>query len=495
MQSELRWALLAIGVALIILVVVGVKIKKNRQAGLKEFDDASWHPEEDVLVDELGAGEFSDDLPNLEDAKAYNPNLGIDDAHEPSPNTFPSHAEDPFLEESDVPTLTANNQSGSDLDDVSIASIADDTSDLKLDDVKDAIPVLSARRKIDDSKSVPEFLKKGHGEDLQNQAEPPYQVEEELSDLVDGAHHSYDYPDSISDVMGADDLDVAAALKGGFKTQSEKVEPVLGGVIEPSAEKLEVDTHQEVDEPINGEQASLLFDDEFENQVKKHLEKREAEKKQLLTDSAEPKSKTPEPRYSSVESYEGAQARDKNRQKESDGFKPRYSTVKNLNQEEPVKAEQQEKVVEVPQSVASAVSEHKDPEVIILHIKATDSIGFYGPKIAKTLGEIGMKFGEMGIYHYQSSGQRILSVSNIVKPGYFEPKKLPQFTTPGISMFATVYPNSDMGFIKEVIEKSAQYVNAQLKGVLYDMNHQRINHLASYVSTQMEDIQTIFNEA
>lgn len=466
MQNELRWALLAIGVALIILVVVGVKIKKNRQAGLKEFEDASWHPENDILVDETSnTDEIFNDAPQLEKVGASHPKLDTELDVVPVLNVASEQNNDIPVVSSDV-GLVPSIEGEPKLD----SPMAKDSS--KPDNVPN-LNASSATNKTTPS-LVPKFLTKERDDDFSEQIAPPYHVEKPLSDLVDDAHQSHNSPSAIADVT-ADDLDVAAALTSASEIQ--------------------------IDEVKKGEQTRLLFDDEFENQVKKHLEKREAEKKHAQPEPATPATKntqTPEPRYSTVEAYDVAKSMGKLKPKESDDFKPRYSTVKNLKQDEipePTKKPAQEPVVEPPQSVAAAVSKNKDPEVIILHIKATDSIGFYGPQIAKTLGDIGMKFGDMGIYHYQSSGQRILSVSNIVKPGYFEPKKFSQFTTPGLSMFASVYPDSDMDFVKEVIEKSAQYIRAQLKGVLYDMNHQRIENLASYVGTQMDDIQTIFNEA
>lgn len=130
-----------------------------------------------------------------------------------------------------------------------------------------------------------------------------------------------------------------------------------------------------------------------------------------------------------------------------------------------------------PQSRSQSKSAPKsaktlEQEVVVLHIKANDSIGIYGPELIAALEEMGMKFGEMDIYHYQSGGKRILSVANMVKPGTLNPEEMAGFTTPGISLFLQLNKNSDFDLCQQVLVKSAQYLAHRLNGEVLDSQRQ-----------------------
>lgn len=145
---------------------------------------------------------------------------------------------------------------------------------------------------------------------------------------------------------------------------------------------------------------------------------------------------------------------------------------------EPVKAKQQEPAQE---------------EVVVLHVKATSSIGFYGPEMAQCFDDIGIKFGDMDIYHYQSGGQRLLSVANMVKPGTFDPNNFTGFTTPGISLFLQLRPGSDFELCEQVLVKSAQYIAYKLKGEVLNARHEALDNVKqATLSRHIADIKASF---
>lgn len=132
-------------------------------------------------------------------------------------------------------------------------------------------------------------------------------------------------------------------------------------------------------------------------------------------------------------------------------------------------------------------------EVVVLHVKATDSIGFYGPEMAQCFDDIGIKFGEMDIYHYQSGGQRLLSVANMMKPGTFDPNNLTGFTTPGISLFLQLRPESDFALSEQVLVKSAQYIAYKLKGEVLTAAHEALDNVRqAALSRDIADIKASF---
>ncbi|EDY86026.1 cell division protein ZipA [gamma proteobacterium HTCC5015] len=116
---------------------------------------------------------------------------------------------------------------------------------------------------------------------------------------------------------------------------------------------------------------------------------------------------------------------------------------------------------------ATETSKTKE-EVVVLYLKAKDSIGLYGPEIVRCLEAMGFKHGDMDIYHYQSAGQRIVSVANIEKPGTFDPDNMTGMTTPGLALFLQLRPESDFEFSEQVLVKSAKYMASQLKATVLD---------------------------
>ena len=133
-------------------------------------------------------------------------------------------------------------------------------------------------------------------------------------------------------------------------------------------------------------------------------------------------------------------------------------------------------------------------EVVVLHVKATGSIGFYGPEMAQCFDDIGIKFGDMDIYHYQSGGQRLLSVANMVKPGTFDPNNFTGFTTPGITLFLQLRPNSDFELCEQVLVKSAQYIAYKLKGEVLNAQHQALDNVKqAALSRDIASIKSAFD--
>ena len=130
----------------------------------------------------------------------------------------------------------------------------------------------------------------------------------------------------------------------------------------------------------------------------------------------------------------------------------------------------------------------------MLHVKATGSIGFYGPEMAQCFDDIGIKFGDMDIYHYQSGGQRLLSVANMVKPGTFDPNNFTGFTTPGITLFLQLRPNSDFELCEQVLVKSAQYIAYKLKGEVLNAQHQALDNVKqAALSRDIASIKSAFD--
>lgn len=83
-------------------------------------------------------------------------------------------------------------------------------------------------------------------------------------------------------------------------------------------------------------------------------------------------------------------------------------------------------------------------DVLVLHVVANEGEVLHGAELLHNFLTLGMKFGEMNIFHrHQDSAGRgpvMYSLANMVQPGVFEPNTMEQFETEGVSLFMTL-PN------------------------------------------------------
>ena len=86
---------------------------------------------------------------------------------------------------------------------------------------------------------------------------------------------------------------------------------------------------------------------------------------------------------------------------------------------------------------SSAVDENEsyDDDLIVMHIEAREAY-FSGLDLLRVINHQQLKFGDMNIYHaYDEIGETIFSMSNMLKPGHFEPEHFSEMRTPGVILF------------------------------------------------------------
>jgi len=80
------------------------------------------------------------------------------------------------------------------------------------------------------------------------------------------------------------------------------------------------------------------------------------------------------------------------------------------------------------------------PEVVALYLRPARSPAFLGPVLIKALNAVGMRFGDMNIYHHYGAGelraeQPLFSLANMFEPGQFDLDRIEDFETAGLAMF------------------------------------------------------------
>ncbi len=121
--------------------------------------------------------------------------------------------------------------------------------------------------------------------------------------------------------------------------------------------------------------------------------------------------------------------------------------------------------------------------IVVLHVSAPKDMVFVGANLFSALEEIGLRFGEGGIFHYhhsqhdeESKNAVLFSVANILEPGTFESEQMEQeFTTPGVVMFMRAPGAVSARNMVETLLLKAQQLAQLLGGEIRDEAHNLIN--------------------
>lgn len=111
-------------------------------------------------------------------------------------------------------------------------------------------------------------------------------------------------------------------------------------------------------------------------------------------------------------------------------------------------------------------------DVYVLNVVAPGDSMFHGSTLLNTLNSLGLKFGEMNIYHRHQhangQGPILFSLANMVKPGTFDADDMVHFQTPGVSLFMTVPCAGEPSRNFNVMYNAAERLVRDLDGVLLD---------------------------
>lgn len=138
---------------------------------------------------------------------------------------------------------------------------------------------------------------------------------------------------------------------------------------------------------------------------------------------------------------------------------------------EPISTEEAKKPE--PLNKESSRPPRKSELLIALFVLAKKEPGFLGTDIFTVLEDLGLKYGDMNIFHHYGLGELkvkrpIFSIANILEPGTFEPQHLADFVSPGLALFMRL-PGPFGGRVAfELMLNSAQKVAETLEGEILD---------------------------
>ena len=92
------------------------------------------------------------------------------------------------------------------------------------------------------------------------------------------------------------------------------------------------------------------------------------------------------------------------------------------------------------ESGAASAPPPPQPEVLALYLRPLNSGTFRGDALVQAFANVGLRFGEMNIYHHYGAGnlrvnKPLFSVANMFEPGQFDPNGMASFSTEGLALF------------------------------------------------------------
>lgn len=113
-----------------------------------------------------------------------------------------------------------------------------------------------------------------------------------------------------------------------------------------------------------------------------------------------------------------------------------------------------------------------DPEVLIISVVMPENQQMSGAALLPTLLTLGMKYGDMNIFHRHEdnagNGKVTFSLANIMNPGTFDLDNMESFTTQGISLFMTLPSVGEASVVFEQMLNAAKQLALEFGGQLLD---------------------------
>ncbi|MFT4563610.1 MAG: cell division protein ZipA [Gammaproteobacteria bacterium] len=114
----------------------------------------------------------------------------------------------------------------------------------------------------------------------------------------------------------------------------------------------------------------------------------------------------------------------------------------------------------------------QDDTIIALYVRPAAGQEFAGPAIVGAMNNVGLRFGDMDIFHHFGAGdlrseQPLFSVANMLEPGSFDLRNIDDFATPGLALFLRLPGPLDGAVTFELFLNTGQRLAEALSGGLY----------------------------
>ena len=127
-----------------------------------------------------------------------------------------------------------------------------------------------------------------------------------------------------------------------------------------------------------------------------------------------------------------------------------------------------------------ARQQNNSHQIITFLIKAAPGKTFFGDNILGATDVVGMKFGDMNIFHHHGvegieSGQSIFSLASMYEPGYFDLDNMETYQTKGLTLFMQLPMPMDNLHAFDLMQETAMRLAELLQGEICSSGHEPID--------------------
>ncbi len=95
-------------------------------------------------------------------------------------------------------------------------------------------------------------------------------------------------------------------------------------------------------------------------------------------------------------------------------------------------------------------------DIVVLYILPKPEQQLLGAHINSSAQAMGLKFGEMNIFHYKDGDRTVFSLANMLEPGSFDPDTIHDLTTTGLTVFMQFTGSDPLDDLTEMLQRSYQ---------------------------------------
>ncbi|MBE9567585.1 MAG: cell division protein ZipA C-terminal FtsZ-binding domain-containing protein [Proteobacteria bacterium] len=95
-------------------------------------------------------------------------------------------------------------------------------------------------------------------------------------------------------------------------------------------------------------------------------------------------------------------------------------------------------------------------DIVVLYILAKPGQSLIGSQINSSVQAMGLKFGEMNIFHYNDGERSVFSLANMLEPGSFDPATIHDIKTSGLTVFMQLQQGDPLDDLTEMLQRSYQ---------------------------------------
>ena len=95
-------------------------------------------------------------------------------------------------------------------------------------------------------------------------------------------------------------------------------------------------------------------------------------------------------------------------------------------------------------------------DIVVLYILAKGDKPLIGSQINSSAQAMGLRFGEMNIFHYQPDGRSVFSLANMLEPGSFDADNIHELKTTGLTVFMQIKAGDPLDDLTEMLQRSYQ---------------------------------------